>query len=124
MEIRYSAKYSNEEVDDLMVRWVRLYLIARKKSGNCNYDDRHKVVKEYIDKFYDYDYTQYITDLILSTDLDDKNELLAIKSCEDILPLAFWRNFKETFQIKEPYYEERLKYHFDSVISKIKKEIE
>lgn len=124
MKIKYSTKYSNEEVDDLMVRWVQLYLVARKKSENYNYDDRHKVIKEYIDNFYAYDYTQYIIDLIASTNANDENELLAIKKCEDILPLVFWVNFKKTFYIKERYYEERLKHHFDSVIRQIKKEIE
>lgn len=121
MEERYSAKFSNEVIDDLMIRWVCLYIVAREKSGNYNYEDKHKVVREYIDNFYDYDYTQYIIDLKSSSDMNDENELLAIKNCEDILPLAFWRNFRESFYIKRKYFEERLKYHFDKVISIIKK---
>lgn len=117
MEIRYSTEISNEEVDNMMTRWLGLYIIAREKYGNYNYDDKYDVMKKYIDNYYDYDYTQYVIDLASSDNLKDQNELMALKNCEDILPLMFWRNMKRTFKIKEEYFEERLKYNYDKLIN-------
>ena len=124
MDIRYSIKFSNDVIDDLILKLVRLYMVAREKSGNNNYADRHKVIKAYIDNYYADDYTQYIIDLASSNDMNDTKELVAIQDCEDILPLVFWKNFKKTFFVKRKYYEERFKYHFDKITRIIKKEIE
>lgn len=121
MGIRYSKILSNKSVDNIMIRWVCLYIVAREKCKNFNYDDRYKVVNDYIANFYADDYTQYVIDLIKSDDINDKNELLAIQNCEAITPLAFWTNIKDEFQIKDKYFEKRLKYNFDKFMRKIER---
>lgn len=121
MEERYSDIYTNEEVDDILKRWVWLYLLACTKFGNYKYKDRFKVVHKYIEHFYADDYTQYVIDLINSEDLNDKNELLVIQNCERISPLFFWDDVKKFFKVKEEYFEERLKYNFDEVTRNILK---
>lgn len=124
MKVRFSNKFPNEFIDDVLTRWLCLYIVAREKCGNFNYDDKYKVVKDYIVYYYEYDYTQYIIDLLKSEDLKDENELLAIRNCEKFCPLGYWIDLKTTFDINEEYFEERLKYNYDKIMKQIKNEIE
>lgn len=121
MEVCYSDIYTNEEVDDILKRWVWLYLLACKKFGNYTFKDRFKAVHKYIEHFYADDYTQYVIDLINSKDINDRNELLVIQNCEQISPLFFYDDIKKFFKVKEEYFEERLKYNFDEVTRNILK---
>lgn len=121
MRVRYSNKFPNAYIDNMLTRWLCLYIVAREKCGNFNFDDKFKVVKDYIDYYYEYDYTQYVIDLMKSKDLKDENELLAIQNCEEFLPLFFWIDLKKTFNIKEKYLEERLKYNYDNIMKQIQK---
>lgn len=92
-EIRFSVTCNNEVIDDVIFRWVCLYIVARKKNGNYNYDDKDKVIKDYIKRVY-INYPDYIDNLKMSDNLDDKNELSAIENCEVVMPLTLWRFIK------------------------------
>lgn len=121
MEECYSEIYTNEEVDDILKKWVWLYLLACTKYGDYKYVNKFKVVSRYIKEYYKYDYTQYVMDLMKSDKLSDKNELLVIKNCESLGPLFFWDDMKRSFKIKEEYFEERLIYNFKEVARHILK---
>lgn len=119
MEVQYSYIYTNEEIDEILKKWVWLYLLSCKKYGIYKYKDRYKVVHKYIKNFYAEDYTQYVLNLINSKDLQDKNELLVIQNCENIAPLFFWDDMQKYFKIKEEYFEERIKHNFCDLTSQI-----
>ena len=121
MEVRYSGEYTNEEVDEILTSWAWLYILACTKYGNYKYEDRFKVVSQYIKQYYDYDYTQYVIDLRKRNDLQANNELFVLKRCEKFGPLFFMEDMQRYFKIKKEYFEERLKYNFYKLSKQILK---
>ena len=72
MEKHFSNKFPDSVIDDMMTRWLCLYIVAREK-------------------------------------------------CEVMFPLMFWIDLKRTFDIKDKYFEKRLKYNFDNIMKQIQK---
>lgn len=117
----YGTEIPEAAVDLLMVKWLCLYIVARDKCGNYNFDDKEKVVNDYIFSLSNVDFKRYLQNLKSSGNIKDENEFTAIQNCTKYMPLYYWTKFKEWFNTDDVYFEQRLKYNFDNIMKQIQK---